>query len=91
MAQVTGTAAGAGSGAKDQRQRDHIDEDEVSELQKSRSFYDRVREQAERFASTRIGQFVIERADKALVMIEDTAKWSLPQGEYLFILFPLSS
>ncbi|KAH8290640.1 hypothetical protein KR054_004748 [Drosophila jambulina] len=79
MAQETGTATGTGTGAKDQRQRDHIDEDEVSELQKSRSFYDRVREQAERFASTRMGQFVIERADRALVMIEDTAKWSLPQ------------
>ncbi|XP_020801252.1 uncharacterized protein LOC110178457 isoform X2 [Drosophila serrata] len=75
----TGTGTGMGIGAKDQRQRDHIDEDEVSELQKSRSFYDRVREQAERFASTRMGQFVIERADRALVMIEDTAKWSLPQ------------
>ncbi|KAH8254663.1 hypothetical protein KR032_011551 [Drosophila birchii] len=79
MAQETGTTTGTGTGAKDQRQRDHIDEDEVSELQKSRSFYDRVREHAERFASTRIGQFVIERADRALVMIEDTAKWSLPQ------------
>ncbi|KAH8337019.1 hypothetical protein KR059_011712 [Drosophila kikkawai] len=79
MAQETGTTTGTGTGAKDQRQRDHIDEDEVSELQKSRSFYDRVREQAERFASTRMGQFVIERADRALVMIEDTAKWSLPQ------------
>ncbi|XP_017125864.1 histone H3.v1 isoform X1 [Drosophila elegans] len=75
MALETETAAGA----KDQHQRDHIDEDEVSELQKTRSFYDRVREQAERFASTQIGQFVIERADRALVMIEDTAKWSLPQ------------
>ncbi|XP_052841389.1 uncharacterized protein LOC128255726 isoform X1 [Drosophila gunungcola] len=75
MALETETAAGA----KDQHQRDHIDEDEVSELQKTRSFYDRVREQAERFASTKIGQFVIERADRALVMIEDTAKWSLPQ------------
>ncbi|XP_016991515.1 uncharacterized protein DDB_G0283357 isoform X5 [Drosophila rhopaloa] len=75
MSLETETAAGA----KDQHQHDHIDEDEVSELQKSRSFYDRVREQAERFASTQIGQFVIERADRALVMIEDTAKWSLPQ------------
>ncbi|XP_017040912.1 uncharacterized protein LOC108087843 isoform X6 [Drosophila ficusphila] len=72
MAQETETVAGA----KDQH---HIDEDEVSELQKSRSFYDRVRELAERFAGTQIGQFVIERADRALVMIEDTAKWSLPQ------------
>ncbi|XP_043645512.1 uncharacterized protein LOC122614872 isoform X2 [Drosophila teissieri] len=75
MAQETKTMAVA----KDQNQRDHIDEEEVIELHRSRSFYDRVREQAERFASTRIGQFVIERADKALAMIEDTAKWSLPQ------------
>ncbi|KRJ99969.1 flocculation protein FLO11 isoform X1 [Drosophila yakuba] len=75
MPQETKTVAAA----KDQNQRDHIDEEEVIELHKSRSFYDRVREQAERFASTQIGQFVIERADKALAMIEDTAKWSLPQ------------
>nr|XP_016941070.1 uncharacterized protein LOC108018131 isoform X2 [Drosophila suzukii] len=75
MAQETKTVAAA----KDQNQRDHIDEDEVSELMKSRNFYDLVREQAERFSSTRFGQFVIERADRALVMIEDTAKWSLPQ------------
>jgi len=78
MAQETKTVAAA----KDQNQRDHIDEDEVSELMKSRNFYDLVREQAERFSSTRFGQFVIERADRALVLIEDTAKWSLPQGEH---------
>ncbi|KMY94936.1 uncharacterized protein Dsimw501_GD25361, isoform G [Drosophila simulans] len=77
MAQETKTVAAA----KDQNQRDHIDEEEVIELHKSRSFYDRVREQAERFASTRVGQFVIERGDKALAMIEDTAKWSLPQDK----------
>nr|NP_001137705.1 jabba, isoform E [Drosophila melanogaster]NP_001188971.1 jabba, isoform G [Drosophila melanogaster]ACL83159.1 jabba, isoform E [Drosophila melanogaster]ADV37217.1 jabba, isoform G [Drosophila melanogaster] len=77
MAQETKTVATA----KDQNQRDHIDEEEVIELHESRSFYDRVREQAERFASTRVGQFVIERADKALAMIEDTAKWSLPQDK----------
>ncbi|XP_070069124.1 uncharacterized protein Jabba isoform X2 [Drosophila takahashii] len=74
MAQETKTVAPA----KDQHQQDHIDEEEVRELNKSRSFYDRIREQAERFSSTRIGQFVIERADRALAMIEDTAKWSLP-------------
>jgi len=79
MAQETKTVAAA----KDQNQRDHIDEEEVIELHESRSFYDRVREQAERFASTRVGQFVIERADKALAMIEDTAKWSLPQGKQI--------
>ncbi|XP_033154114.1 uncharacterized protein LOC117137023 isoform X3 [Drosophila mauritiana] len=77
MAQETKAVAAA----KDQNQRDHIDEEEVIELHKSRSFYDRVREQAERFASTRVGQFVIERGDKALAMIEDTAKWSLPQDK----------
>ncbi|KAH8401153.1 hypothetical protein KR009_003341 [Drosophila setifemur] len=83
MAQETGTV----TGAKDQHP-DHIDEDEVSELQKTHNFYDRVREQAERFASTRIGQFVIERSDRALRMIEDTAKWSLPQGEPVPIPYP---
>ncbi|XP_034650986.1 uncharacterized protein LOC117890310 isoform X6 [Drosophila subobscura] len=74
MAQETEAAAGVKS-----QPRDHIDEDEVTELQRPRSFYDGVREQAERFASTRLGQFMIERGDRALRMIEDTAKWSLPQ------------
>ncbi|XP_023033068.1 RNA polymerase II degradation factor 1 isoform X2 [Drosophila willistoni] len=76
MAQATGTF-----GAKDhQQQHEHnIGDDEVSELHKSRNFYDKVREQAERFASTRLGQFVIARGDRALRMIEITAKWSLPQ------------
>ncbi|XP_017106864.2 uncharacterized protein Jabba isoform X5 [Drosophila bipectinata] len=92
MAQETKTVAGAKDKHQMQLQQqqqppqpqrqqrtDHIDEDEVSELQMPRNFYDRVREQAERFASTWIGQFVIERTDRALRMIEDTAKWSLPQ------------
>ncbi|KAH8292954.1 hypothetical protein KR018_008535 [Drosophila ironensis] len=82
MAQNAKTAAGA----KDQKKiqqlpSDHIDEIEVSELQTPRSFYDLVREQAERFASTWAGQYVIERTDRALGMIEDTASWSLPQGK----------
>ncbi|XP_017835654.1 dentin sialophosphoprotein isoform X2 [Drosophila busckii] len=70
MAQVTATK---------EQQRDHIDEDEVSELQRPPSFYQLVHEQAERFASTRIGQFAIEKADRGLKLIEDTTKWSLPQ------------
>ncbi|XP_068148114.1 uncharacterized protein Jabba isoform X8 [Drosophila tropicalis] len=76
MAQATGTV-----GAKDhQQQFEHnIGDDEVSDLHKSRNFYDKVQEQAERFASTRLGQFVIARGDRALRMIEITAKWSLPQ------------
>lgn len=75
MAQSKGTIE-----AKDQQQHhEHIGDDEVSELHKSRNFYDTVREQAERFASTRLGQFVIARGDRALRMIENTAKWSLPQ------------
>ncbi|XP_030378195.1 uncharacterized protein LOC115626833 isoform X3 [Scaptodrosophila lebanonensis] len=61
------------------------DEDEVRDLQKqqprSGGIYDKVRRQAERFASTWLGQYVIERADRALKMIEDTAKWSLPRDE----------
>ncbi|KAL7737239.1 hypothetical protein ACLKA6_005418 [Drosophila palustris] len=77
MAQVTET------GVKDQNtQRDHIGDDEVSELQKSPlSFYQKVREQAERFACTRFGQFAIERADRGLELIENTTKWSLPQDK----------
>ncbi|XP_030559048.1 flocculation protein FLO11 isoform X2 [Drosophila novamexicana] len=68
--------------AKDQHtQHDLIGDDEVSELQRPPSFYQKVREQAERFASTRLGQFVIERADRALKLIEDTTKWSLPQDK----------
>ncbi|XP_064543953.1 putative uncharacterized protein DDB_G0288537 isoform X2 [Drosophila montana] len=68
--------------AKDHHtQHDLIGDDEVSELQRPPSFYQKVREQAERFASTRLGQFVIERADRALKLIEDTTKWSLPQDK----------
>ncbi|XP_017961766.1 uncharacterized protein DDB_G0283357 isoform X3 [Drosophila navojoa] len=69
-------------GAKDQHtQHDAIGDDEVSELQRPPSFYQKVREQVERFASTRLGQFVIERADRGLKLIEDTTKWSLPQDK----------
>ncbi|XP_023178136.2 uncharacterized protein LOC111604305 isoform X3 [Drosophila hydei] len=69
-------------GAKDQHtQHDAIGDDEVSELQRPSSLYQKVREQAERFASTRLGQFVIERADRGLKLIEDTTKWSLPQDK----------
>ncbi|XP_001987734.2 uncharacterized protein LOC6559380 isoform X2 [Drosophila grimshawi] len=77
MAQKTAEAE-----AKDQHtQRDHIDDDEVTELQSPASFYEKVREQAERFASTRLGQLVIERVDRGLKLIEDTTKWSLPQDK----------
>ncbi|KAH8397232.1 hypothetical protein KR215_010930 [Drosophila sulfurigaster] len=73
MAQDTET------GVKDQHtQHDHIEEDEVSELQRPPSFYQKVREQAERFASTRLGQYAIERTDRVLKLLEDTTKWSLP-------------
>ncbi|XP_034476473.1 uncharacterized protein LOC117783270 isoform X3 [Drosophila innubila] len=76
MAQVTET------GVKDQNtQRDHIGDDEVSELQRPPSFYQKVREQAERFACTRFGQYAIDRADRGLKLIEDTTKWSLPQDK----------
>ncbi|XP_015039312.2 uncharacterized protein Jabba isoform X5 [Drosophila pseudoobscura] len=97
MAQETEAVAGVKG-----QPRDHIEEDEVSELHRTRSFYDGVREQAERFASTRLGQFIIERGDRALRMIEDTAKWSLPQeksadplqrplpwGPFLFLIIML--
>lgn len=80
MAQASEAGVGAGAGAKDQHtQHDHIGADEVSELHMPPSFYQKVREQAERFASIRLGQFVIVRADRALKLIEDTSKWSLPQ------------
>lgn len=73
---------------KDQNtQRDHIGDDEVSELQRPPSFYQKVREQAERFACTRFGQFAIERADRGLKLIEDTTKWSLPQGKLPLLIF----
>lgn len=68
--------------AKDQQQleQDHIGNAEISELPSQSGFYGRVRELAERFASTRLGQFAIVRADRALKLLEDTTKWSLPQG-----------
>ncbi|XP_033251682.1 AF4/FMR2 family member 4-like isoform X2 [Drosophila miranda] len=97
MAQETEAVAGVKG-----QPRDHIEEEEVSELHRTRSFYDGVREQAERFASTRLGQFIIERGDRALRMIENTAKWSLPQeksadplqrplpwGPFLFLIIML--
>lgn len=69
--------------AKDQHtQHDHIGNAEISELQTQSGFYGRVREQAERFASTRLGQFAIVRADRVLKLLEDTTKWSLPQGGF---------
>lgn len=72
--------------AKDQQQHtqqhDHIENAEISELQSQSGFYARVREQTERFASTRLGQFVIVRVDRALKLLEDTTKWSLPQGKW---------
>lgn len=71
--------------AKDQQQQlehDHIGNAEISELPTQSGFYGRVRALAERFASTRLGQFVIVRADRALKLLEDTTKWSLPQGGF---------
>lgn len=72
--------------AKDQQQQlvehDHIGNAEISELPSQSGFYGRVRALAERFASTRLGQFVIVRADRALKLLEDTTKWSLPQGGF---------
>ncbi|CAD7015078.1 unnamed protein product [Ceratitis capitata] len=35
----------------------------------------------EKFATTRIGQYVLERGDRVLRTIEDTVKWSLPQDK----------
>lgn len=42
--------------------------------------FDRVHRMMEKFATTRIGQYVLERGDRVLRTIEDTVKWSLPQG-----------
>ncbi|XP_017492598.1 PREDICTED: uncharacterized protein LOC108380715, partial [Rhagoletis zephyria] len=40
--------------------------------------FDKVYQMMEKFASTRIGQFALERGDRVLRIFEDTAKWSLP-------------
>lgn len=76
---ISSMAQDTETGVKDQHtQHDHIGDDEVSELQRPPSYYQKVREQAERFASTRLGQFAIERTDRVLKLLEDTTKWSLP-------------
>uniref|UniRef100_W8BFC3 Uncharacterized protein n=1 Tax=Ceratitis capitata TaxID=7213 RepID=W8BFC3_CERCA len=43
--------------------------------------FDRVHRMMEKFATTRIGQYVLERGDRVLRTIEDTVKWSLPQDK----------
>lgn len=37
-------------------------------------------------ATTHIGQFVLEKVDKVLNIVETTGKWSLPR-EYFFVHF----
>ena len=68
------------------KQRLNADEEELEALQTKRTLYDRVYELAEKFASNRFGQFVICKTDRVLKMVEDTAKWSLPQGMCNFSL-----
>lgn len=43
--------------------------------------YRKAYEMAELFAATRIGQFVMNRGDSLLKIIEMTAKWSLPRAQ----------
>lgn len=62
-----------------QLQTDSSDDD-IQEVEAvSNGFYDKIYGMAEKFAGTRIGQFVIERCDHLLRSIEETAKWSLPK------------
>lgn len=57
------------------------DEIEEIELTQEKTFYDRITRVMEKFASNRLGQFIIEKTDRILKVVEDTAKWSLPQGK----------
>ncbi|XP_037815928.1 uncharacterized protein LOC119606474 isoform X2 [Lucilia sericata] len=57
------------------------DEIEEIELSQKKTMYDRITEVMEKFASTRVGQMMIEKTDRVLKVVEDTAKWSLPQDD----------
>lgn len=63
-------------------------EDEIEEIEipQKKTFYDKVTQVMEKFASTRMGQMIVERIDRVLKVVEDTAKWSLPQGKLGFYL-----
>ncbi|XP_037955923.1 uncharacterized protein LOC119685648 isoform X2 [Teleopsis dalmanni] len=59
------------------------DEDRVEEIEiiTRHGIYNKVYEMAEKFASTYVGQFAIDRGDRLLKTVEETAKWSLPHNK----------
>ncbi|KNC32834.1 hypothetical protein FF38_01724 [Lucilia cuprina] len=57
------------------------DEIEEIEISQKKTMYDRITDVMEKFASTRVGQMMIEKTDRVLKVVEDTAKWSLPQDD----------
>ncbi|XP_065367321.1 myb-like protein V isoform X2 [Calliphora vicina] len=59
------------------------DDDEIEEIDiaQQKTFSDRITQAMEKFASNRMGQWMIERTDRVLKVLEDTAKWSLPQDD----------
>ena len=64
---------------------DHLDidaekRDLLMDLE-DKGLFDTVYKMANKFAATHVGQVVIERSDRLLRMIEETAKWSLPQDK----------
>lgn len=73
------------SGAAPIQRRERNDEDvEFDETEESGTvnglIYDKVYEVAEKFAGTYVGQYATGKVDRLLKLVEDTAKWSLPQS-----------
>ncbi|XP_053965485.1 uncharacterized protein LOC128867905 isoform X1 [Anastrepha ludens] len=65
-----------------ERSETEIEPEPVLEATTSGSvLFDKAYQLMERFSSTRIGQFVLERGDRVLRIFEDTAKWSLPHDK----------
>lgn len=57
------------------------EEIEEIEIPQNQTMMDKIQMVCEKFASTGLGQVVLERCDRVLKVLEETAKWSLPLGE----------
>ena len=74
-------ASGAVANANDDdKEIEEVVEEEVIE-RSDKTFHERMLIIMEKFASYRTGQEVMERTDRMLRVLEETAKWSLPTGK----------
>ncbi|TMW44341.1 hypothetical protein DOY81_010578, partial [Sarcophaga bullata] len=72
-------AASANANADDDKEiEEEIGEEEEVVVRSDKTFHERMLLIMEKFASYRMGQEVMERTDRMLKILEDTAKWSLP-------------